>query len=86
MSTNNYNHLFCLNFKIYHSKYVSVIFWLQKWLTLYVIRTEIDRSQRGPYCFSCEAEVDAKTCSNVTVCKQDEVRHFNLFDINHEKW
>ncbi|XP_045170574.2 uncharacterized protein LOC123532998 isoform X1 [Mercenaria mercenaria] len=35
--------------------------------------TEIPLAQRGPYCFTCDAATDAKSCSDVTVCGKNEV-------------
>ncbi|XP_060595408.1 uncharacterized protein LOC132749600, partial [Ruditapes philippinarum] len=34
---------------------------------------EISLTQRGPYCFNCDAIIDPKECSNVTVCDKDEL-------------
>ncbi|XP_045169361.2 uncharacterized protein LOC123532071 [Mercenaria mercenaria] len=35
--------------------------------------TEVPFGQRGPYCFNCDAAIDAKSCSDVTVCGKNEL-------------
>ncbi|XP_053374082.1 uncharacterized protein LOC123544285 [Mercenaria mercenaria] len=34
---------------------------------------EIPLTQRGPYCFNCDAAVDPKACNDVTICGKNEL-------------